>query len=28
LMGNLGVDMKGFDIIQRKKHLYHICDTM
>lgn len=28
LMGNLGVNMKGFDIIQRKKHLYHICDTM
>jgi hypothetical protein len=24
----LGEDMKGFDIIQRKKHLYHICDTM
>lgn len=26
--GKFGVDMKGFDIIQRKKHLYHICDTM
>ena len=25
--GKFGVDMKGFDIIQRKKHLYHICDT-